>query len=221
MAQPSNRHSDKIPDAAVPAQAWLLRNVLFPAFCKATSDERATALFRREGAKLEAVCAQFTPDQFTQRVSIRPFLGLDERACTWSAAMVVEHVTLEGELVGQILTLRGRDHACPILLSATAVRPTGARGLRALADFSAWHARYLAETLAELPAPLPRHTHEHPWLGELDCHAWHCFAALHLRVHRRQLAAIRAHLDDTAAAARPAAPDLLFEPSPESPRPGM
>jgi hypothetical protein len=33
-------------------------------------------------------------------------------------------------------------------------------------------------------------THAHPWFGPLNAHGWHCLAAIHHTLHRRQLTAI-------------------------------
>jgi hypothetical protein len=32
-----------------------------------------------------------------------------------------------------------------------------------------------------------RATHVHPWFGPLDAQGWHCLAAMHHTIHRRQV----------------------------------
>jgi hypothetical protein len=38
--------------------------------------------------------------------------------------------------------------------------------------------------------------HPHPWFGPMTAHDWHCLAAIHHRVHRRQLERIVGKLTD-------------------------
>jgi len=37
-----------------------------------------------------------------------------------------------------------------------------------------------------------RTTLRHPWFGEMNAHQWHCLAAMHQSVHRKQMQRILA-----------------------------
>jgi len=196
---------------------WLLdflaRRIAFPTYCGITSFDAATEDFREETRQIEQVCGQFSPDDFVHRVSVPPRLGLDDAERTWSAAMVVEHLIAAGDAVGQTLVFLSRGQPSPVDFSAHALRPRGGRGVAVMTDFRAFASAYPRTITRELGDRTSVQTHAHPWLGELGVHDWHCFAVLHLRAHRRQLAEIRRRVSNEARSGR--LPAVLFDPAPE------
>lgn len=207
------------PSAEAPwSQEFLTRRVAFPAYCATKSFDAATRDFRAEAARIEQVCAGFTPDDFTRRMPVGDRFDGDPGSGDWSAAMVVEHVVLAGETIARITEMLAREQPGTWVFAAEALRPRGDRGLGVMQEFRNHVANYTTLATEELAESSSRRTHEHPLHGPLDLHRWHCFAAVHLRRHRRHLQAIRAALDDAARQSRQAAALLqgstAFHPTP-------
>jgi hypothetical protein len=84
------------------------------------------------------------------------------------------------------------------------VKPHDGTGLEIIPAFNSAVEEYCARVgkVARLRSALRQ---RHPWFGELDGHGWHCLAALHHTVHRRQMARIArtlAHAADFTIIAR-------------------
>jgi len=194
-------------------QDFVARYVAFPAYCRTTSFERATADFLVEVRRIEEVCGRFSADDFVQRVTVEPIIGLEDDERHWSASMVVEHAVLTGEAIGRTLVFLSRGQPPPAPFTREELRPRGAKGVEVMASLRALESDYPKLVRTEL-GPQRDLQHRHPLFGDLDPHRWHCLSVAHLRVHRRQLHEIRRRL--TAGQRRSGLlSSLLIPPTPE------
>lgn len=184
-------------------EGWLARRIVFPMVCKTTTFEKATAIFEKEGSRIEDLCGLFTPEQFTQRVFVPPIPGIEDRSRFWSAAMLVEHVVIVGESVSKVLVFLSRGQVPPFAVDVTGAKPTGSHGIGVMTRFRRLLADYPALVRNDLPRPPDAPRFGHPRYGELGIHEWHCLAAMHLRIHRRHLFLIRKGLGSGPAAKPP------------------
>lgn len=196
-------------------EGWLARHVVFPFFCRTTSFEKATLIFEVEGRRIEDLCGLFTPEQFTRRVLVPPMQGIEDSSRHWSAAMLVEHVVTVGTAVSKVLVFISRGQVPPFKVDIAAIKPQGNRGPAVMADFRKLLAEYPEFVRKDLPRPVDAPRFAHPWFGELDIHRWHCLAAGHLRIHRRQLEMIRKCLHNHPPTAR--TPSVFVDPVPDTP----
>jgi len=196
-------------------EGWLARHVVFPWFCRTHSFEEATLLFEEESSRIEDLCGLFTPEQFTRRVLVPPMAGIEDSSRFWSASMVVEHVVIVGRSISKILVFLSHSQVPPFGMDVAAVKPGGKRGPAVMADFRELLAEYPKLVRTDLPRPADAPSFAHPWLGPMDIHRWHCLAAVHLRLHRRQIAMIRKGLDEEHPRAK--TPSLFADTVPESP----
>lgn len=196
-------------------ECWIARHVTFPWFCRTNTFEDATLLFEKEGRRIEDLCGLFTPEQFSRRVLVAPLPGIEDSSRFWSAAMLVEHVVIVGDSISKILVFLSRGQVPPFKVYIAAVKPRGERGPAVMADFRKLLEEYPRFVRADLPRPADAPKFGHPWLGPMDIHRWHCLAALHLRIHRRQLAMIRKGLHETPPRAK--APQVFADAVPETP----
>lgn len=192
-------------------QDFVARYVAFPAYCRTTSFERATSDFQSEILRIEELCEHFSPEDFVRRVTVAPLSGLEDDERHWSASMVVEHVVLVGEAIGNTLVFLSRGQRPAAAFTREAMRPRGAKGVEvmpALRDLGRNYPHLVRTELGTERTP----THIHPLFGELDVHRWHCLSVSHLRVHRRQLHEIRRRI--TAGSKGGLLSALLLEPTP-------
>lgn len=196
-------------------EGWLTRRIVFPMFCRTTSFEDATAIFEKEGRRIEDLCGLFTPEQFTQRVLVPPLPGIEDSSRFWSAAMLVEHLVIVGNSVSKILLFLSRGQVPPFAVDISGVKPKGTHGIGVMSDFRRLLAEYPALVRTDLPRPPDAPRFAHPWFGELGIHEWHCLAATHLRVHRRQLFLIRKGIRNDPPAVKSGS--VFVEPVPDPP----
>lgn len=126
-----------------------------------------------------------------RRVLVHGVLGIEDSSRYWSAAMVVEHLLLVGEIMTEIVVRLSWDREPDVGVDIAAVKPPGRLppegAVEAYARFLADHRRRLAEDVG--PHRKGRRWF-HPWFGMLTVHHWHCLNVFHQRIHLRQLEAV-------------------------------
>jgi hypothetical protein len=169
--------------------------VLLPWCCLRLSWERAPALFERQARALVAPTSVHSPAALTARVLVPPQIGLEDSSRFASYAMVLEHLTIVGDRVTEIVfeLTRGRRPAGRV--STADLKARGAlTAEEAVAAYRAMVARFrerAVEQAGDRASPL---RYDHPWFGPLDAYRWLCFAPFHQAIHLEQSRRILARL---------------------------
>ncbi len=88
------------PGAGLPiVQAFVLRYMIFPAYCLATSWDKAVAAFQAEGQKVIALVEPLSAEQLQRRVLVKAPMGIEDSSRYWSASMVLEHLIEVGSRI--------------------------------------------------------------------------------------------------------------------------
>ena len=88
------------PGAGLPVvQAFVLRHLVFPAYCLTTSWDKALAAFQAEGQKVIALVEPLSAEQLQRRVLVKAPMGIEDSSRYWSAAMVLEHLIEVGSRI--------------------------------------------------------------------------------------------------------------------------
>jgi hypothetical protein len=131
----------------------------------------------------------------TCRVRVRRIPGIEESSREWSGAMVLEHLTIVGEHVIELIQDLCAERRSTWVLRTQDVKPTGALTRRASAsafeEMVRDYVRCVREAGDGLRSPA---RHMHPWFGPLQCKQWVAFMTLHHMVHVPQQRAIRAEV---------------------------
>lgn len=183
------------PGAGLPAfQSFVLRRLLFPTYCLATSWDKALAAFQAEGRKLIALVEPLTIEQFGRRVLIHAPMGIEDSSRYWSASMVLEHLIEVGTRVA--VGIVELTHRAPVTVKADIVdvKPKGGRSVEIVQDFEQFLGDYCRIVSEEVGDRRSRARHAHPWFGDLNAHQWACLGAVHQSVHRKQMERIVAVL---------------------------
>jgi hypothetical protein len=176
------------PGAGLPGlQAVVLRHVLFPAFCRTTSWDKAVGLFRREGERVAAAAQSLAPQALQTRVLIRAPMGIEDSSRYWSAAMVLEHLIEVGSRVATGVVELTHGQAASVKADIVAVKPKGGKDGSIVSEYRAFLEDYADKVMKRAGDRAARHTAPHPWFGDLTPHRWVCLGALHQQIHRRQL----------------------------------
>lgn len=186
-----------LPGAGLPVvQAFLLRYLLFPTYCRVTSWHKALAVFQTEGQGVIALAAPLSPEQMQKRVLVKAPMGIEDSSRFWSAEMVLEHLIEVGTRIATGIVALTCGEEVTVKADVADVKPKGGNGSRILEDYTAFLIDY-AQTLTEdIGDRKSNRTHFHPWFGHLTAHQWVCLGAVHQTIHRRQMRRIVAGLAD-------------------------
>lgn len=177
-----------------PLQAFLLRHVLFPAFCRTTSWDKALGLFMREGKRLAAAAQSLSSGELQTRVLVRAPMGIEDSSRYWSAAMVLEHLSEVGSRVSTGIVELTRNAAVSVKADIAEVKPKGGNDGEIVSAYRAFLEDYADKVMRRTGDRAARNTAPHPWFGALTPHRWMCLGAIHQQIHRRQMDRIVAGL---------------------------
>jgi hypothetical protein len=86
----------------------------------------------------------------------------------------------------RILQRLSQGRRVPGTISTAAVKPRRVESLEVVERFQKTVEGYVND-VTKLGSLRTSMTHAHPWFGEMNAHGWHCLAAGHHRIHRRQI----------------------------------
>lgn len=171
-----------------------VRGAVIPIWLWTTSWARAREVFRREGELILGECGRVPEGRLFDRVLVPRLVGIEDSSRHWSAAMVLEHLMVVGKRMGAIIVALTNGREPRDTIDIRELKPTGSAADDVVDQFRVFLKVFeetLAERLGDMGSPMRA---EHPWFGSLDGHGWVCLAALHQRVHRRQMREIRRRL---------------------------
>jgi hypothetical protein len=176
------------PGAGLPVvQAFFLRYLFFPTYCRVTSWQKALAVFRAEGVRLIDLAKPLSPDQLQLRVLIKAPIGIEDSSRYWSAEMVLEHLIEVSTRIATGIVELSHGEQVTVKADIADVKPKGGSGTEILEDYKAFlldYAHTLTEDVGDMKS---KRTHLHPWFGNLTAHQWACLGAVHQTTHRRQM----------------------------------
>lgn len=185
------------PGAGLPwIELFLAKNFIFPLTCRKLTWAAAAQQFRNEGLKVLTLWDGTLSEKRGERVLVRRLPGMEDSSRHWSVAMTVEHLTMVGTAIRQVIGALRRGEVLNRTASVADFKP---KGTAPQPEVRAGFARLLADADAATRSepPIPRGVgprFPHPWFGPLDAHQWHCLLAFHQGIHRRQIERIRAGL---------------------------
>ncbi len=149
------------------------------------SDLRALNLFSREADRILTLIDEVDIDQASHPVRVPRFRGMEESSCHWSLLMVCHHLCLVNR---EILTaIESLKHGIRPFgaVSIAEYKPDPDVGMDVVDEFRQLTNDYSVFVNNNRPLRTQQRF-AHPWFGELDGHQWHCLAAFHQQIHRRQ-----------------------------------
>ncbi|MBH0199462.1 MAG: hypothetical protein HP497_08595 [Nitrospira sp.] len=117
---------------------------------------------------------------------INRIVGIEDSSRNWSAYMVLDHLRIVNEGIAQIIDDLTHDRPFAQEVRIQDVKPSPDSGPDTIDRFIQAVTAYEA-VLARLGKLGRSRRHPHPWFGPMTAHDWHCLAANHSWVHRRQM----------------------------------
>ncbi len=183
------------PGSGLPAlEMYLQKTIVFPIFCKISFDS-AIRLFEKE-SKLLLREVMLIPEPLRDKKVLVPRLpAIEDSSRFWSAAMVLEHLIIVGSTIKVVAQHLAAGEKPPGVADTAAVKPPGElSGVVCLDQYRVYSDDFLNAVRGLRGDQWATGTFEHPWFGPLTLHKWICLAAIHQRVHRRQIEAIISRL---------------------------
>ena len=124
-----------------------------------------------------------------KQVLIKRIQGIEDSSRNWSVLMTLHHLVIVN--TGIIATIEQLAAERPLnrKVSTAAVKPSPGQTMAMLGKFRENVQQY-RERIDRLPGLDSKTRHLHPWFGQLNAHGWHCLAAVHHTIHRKQIEAI-------------------------------
>ncbi len=188
MTDQSNGPRLAPPGAGLPRiEAWVSRHIVFPLASRLISWDGAAALFQKEGARLLALAELLPADVLQRPVLIRRVTGIEDSSRNWSPAMVLEHLMITGWGMADLTVALSHGRQPEMVVSTAAVKPAGGRGEGIVAEYRAFLGEFARKIAGETGDRASRTRHVHPWFGAITARQWHALAAMHQRIHRKQM----------------------------------
>ena len=188
------------PGAGLPWYERGALNFAFKAAAYSYSDRAALKIFRRESNELLRIAYDDESYDVFQTLLIPRVIGIEDSSRNWSVAMVLDHLCLtNAEMMTAVKSL-SKGIVPKGEVDIALYKPDRDVGIDVFERFEAVNREYI-ETIESLLAASGklrrRPMFPHPWFGWLSPHQWHVLAALHQRIHRRQVQKIVAMLGIT------------------------
>jgi hypothetical protein len=164
--------------------AWL--RVLFRLACSMISRNADLQWFKFESEKILTLARRVSEGKGTIPVLIDRIIGIEDSSRNWSAYMVLDHLRIVNEGIAQIIHTLTDDRLFGQEIRIQDVKPSPQSGPDTVERFIKSVATY-ESTITRLGTLGRRLHHAHPWFGPMTAHDWHCLAAIHSWVHRRQM----------------------------------
>lgn len=185
------------PGAGLPPwQQRFIRVFLVPLVRILMTWRLAQLLFEREVRLIAALVRRCDRTRLQERVLIDRAFGIEEHSRDYSVNLVLEHLSIVGRGVQEIVATLSQERVYEAALSIEGVKPH-ANPAEALADFEAFAREYRVffNTLRRRES---LQTKPHPWFDAFNNRDWHIFMYLHAFIHRRQIEAIIQKMEQSA-----------------------
>ncbi len=162
------------------------------------SRERFSREFSSERATIETLYGSLDNLTLSTRVLIPRLRGLEDSSRYWSVLMTLDHLRIVNTQIASVIMSLVDGVVPQEKASTAAVKPDPDVRPGVIEMYEASCDRFL--NVADSPASLDsRDRYSHPWFGPLNAAGWHAMAAMHMRIHRAQLALIRKELERRSA----------------------
>lgn len=174
------------PGAGLPAfeLAWL--RVAFRSGCAIMPINAGLRWFKLEERNIISLARRVSVVQASVPVLIDRIVGIEDSSRCWSVFMVLDHLRIVNDAIAHIVDVLSKNQALAQKVRIQDVKPDPRSGPDVIHEFIRSADTY--ESLVQRLGTLGTHQrHPHPWFGPMTAFDWHCLAAIHQWVHRRQL----------------------------------
>jgi hypothetical protein len=181
------------PGAGIPWLERALSRIGIWLLCQRLTREAASRWLVEEGQRMLILARALPPEQAARQVLIPRVWGIEDSSRNWSVLMTLDHLVIVNTEIASIIERLAAGETWEQRLSTADVKPRPDQDGGAVERFEECLDEY-PRRVAALAGLRTRAKHRHPWFGPLNAHEWHCLAAGHQRIHRRQVECIMQRL---------------------------
>ncbi len=179
------------PGAGLPAAELTFASISFLLYRKLRDRGYASRHFAGEANSMLETVGKLNEQQGRNPVLINRVFGIEDSSRFWSPYMVLHHLVIVDSGIIKVIEALAAGNTDLREVKIADVKPSPATGPEVAQTFRTVIQDYEAR-LTKISDLNTTTKHPHPWFGPLNAHGWHCLAALHHGIHKRQLAAILA-----------------------------
>lgn len=177
------------PGAGLPVLEHRLIDSIFRMYRAFQNRDAALRKFQSHGQFILDAAAGVSENQGRQRVLTRRVFGIEDSSRFWSPYMVVHHLIIVDSSIIKVIEALAAGKSELREAKIADVKPSLQSGPEVVDHFRTVLSDY-SNRLTKIADLHTEQKHAHPWFGLLDGYGWHCLAALHHGIHKRQLSAI-------------------------------
>lgn len=181
------------PGAGLPAPELFIARRLFAWKRRFGSSEGFTRRFAATRAAIRDLVAAIPEADRGRRVLIPRLRGLEDSSRHWSVWMTLDHLRITNEAFAGVIATLAAGKLPPGKADTATVKPSPAAGSESEAAFET-SCDQLGAVVAGIDDLKTALRFPHPWFGPLDAAGWHALSAMHLGIHRAQIAEIARRL---------------------------
>ena len=174
------------PNSGLPPFEQFYLNAFFKIGCAFSSDASVLKNFENSSRDILVAVDENDLGILSQQMLIPRLQGIEHSSRNWSVLMVLDHLAqVNKSIMDTIRTLRNDSQPFQKIHIAD-FKPNPDVDADVIERFRDVNGRYLNFVRSHMPLKTNL-LWEHPWFGLLNGHQWHCLAAVHQRIHRRQI----------------------------------
>ncbi len=177
------------PGAGIPTVERLIGGAIFAIQRWRGTPRRFTALFERERQAIARLYRERDEDTLNRRVLIPRLRGLEDSSRYWSVAMALDHLRIVNEQITRVIDELTQGRVPAGEASTAAVKPSENPGADVIPAYESSCDGLIAMATGKSELRT-KARYAHPWFGPLDAAGWHAMAAVHMGIHRAQIARI-------------------------------
>lgn len=181
------------PGAGIPAIERLIGGTLFALRRRVGSTSSFATQFARERALIRDLYTR-APQYLTQRTLIPRLRGLEDSSRYWSVTMTLDHLRIVNLQIARVIDYLARGISPGGVASTAAVKPSPDVTLSVVPEYES-SCDQIASIVNQHPNLRTSLRYAHPWFGPLDAFGWHAMSAMHMGIHRAQIARILVELN--------------------------
>ena len=186
------------PGAGLPWFEQFALNSILKSTSAVLTDKFVLRWIQRDAAELSSMadCEDESYD-VTDAILTPRLIGIEDSSRKWSVLMVLEHLCLVNTEMIKLIQALANGTVPQGTIDIALYKPSSDVDYEAMTRFRKLSAEYanvigtLIDHHGNLQLPA---RYNHPWFGSLNAHQWHCLAAYHQRIHKRQMKKIIAML---------------------------
>lgn len=178
------------PGAGLPLIERLVGRALIAWGMRSYNREATNEVIRSERDAILALVARGSDGDNGLRVLVPRLRGMEDSSRYWSVFMVLEHLAIVNGGVAAAMRELAAGRVPAGRVSTADVKPRPSAGPDSLDAFSR-SCDLVMRVMGTIADPRSTPKYEHPWFGPFDAGQWHHMAAFHMRLHRRQIEAVR------------------------------